>query len=60
MSWATCTLGHAHWGPRGAAGLLLALHFLAGADAGTDTDEAAALGDDGHRPHDLLKLLTLG
>jgi 8-oxo-dGTP diphosphatase len=19
MSWATCTLGHAHWGPRGAA-----------------------------------------
>ena len=23
MSWATCTLGHAHWGPRGAAGLLL-------------------------------------
>ena len=24
MSWATCTLGHAHWGPRGAAGLLLA------------------------------------
>lgn len=24
MSWATCTLGHTHWGPRGAAGLLLA------------------------------------
>jgi 8-oxo-dGTP pyrophosphatase MutT (NUDIX family) len=24
MGWATCTLGHAHWGPRGAAGLLLA------------------------------------
>lgn len=24
MSWATCTFGHAHWGPRGAAGLLLA------------------------------------
>ncbi len=24
MAWATCTLGHAHWGPRGAAGLLLA------------------------------------
>ena len=24
MSWATCTHGHAHWGPRGAAGLLLA------------------------------------
>lgn len=24
MSWATCTLGHAHWGPRGAAGLLVA------------------------------------
>lgn len=40
----------------GAAGLLLALHFLAGADAGA----AAAPEDDGHRPHDLLKLLTLG
>ncbi|RPK83761.1 class III lanthionine synthetase LanKC [Streptomyces sp. ADI98-10] len=40
----------------GAAGLLLALHFLAGADA----DAAAVPGDDGHRPHDLLKLLTLG
>lgn len=26
MSWATCTNGHAHWGPRGAAGLLLAEH----------------------------------
>ena len=26
MSWATCALGHAHWGPRGAAGLLLAEH----------------------------------
>ncbi|MGA8255464.1 MAG: NUDIX hydrolase [Nocardioides sp.] len=24
MSWATCTEGHAHWGPRGAAGLLVA------------------------------------
>jgi 8-oxo-dGTP diphosphatase len=24
MSWATCTNGHAHWGPRGAAGLLVA------------------------------------
>ena len=24
MSWATCTLGHVHWGPRGAAGLLIA------------------------------------
>ena len=24
MSWTTCTLGHAHWGPRGAAGLLVA------------------------------------
>lgn len=24
MGWATCTFGHAHWGPRGAAGLLLA------------------------------------
>jgi 8-oxo-dGTP pyrophosphatase MutT (NUDIX family) len=24
MSWATCTHGHAHWGRRGAAGLLLA------------------------------------
>ncbi|HCB03672.1 MAG TPA: NUDIX hydrolase [Nocardioides bacterium] len=24
MTWATCTLGHAHWGRRGAAGLLLA------------------------------------
>ena len=24
MSWASCTLGHAHWGPQGAAGLLLA------------------------------------
>ena len=24
MSWATCTLGHAHWGRYGAAGLLLA------------------------------------
>jgi 8-oxo-dGTP diphosphatase len=24
MSWATCTLGHVHWGPRGAAGLLVA------------------------------------
>lgn len=24
MSWATCAHGHAHWGPRGAAGLLLA------------------------------------
>jgi 8-oxo-dGTP diphosphatase len=24
MSWATCTRGHAHWGRRGAAGLLLA------------------------------------
>jgi 8-oxo-dGTP pyrophosphatase MutT (NUDIX family) len=24
MSWATCALGHAHWGRRGAAGLLLA------------------------------------
>ncbi len=24
MSWATCTAGHAHWGPRGAAGLLVA------------------------------------
>lgn len=24
MSWATCTNGHAHWGRRGAAGLLLA------------------------------------
>ena len=23
MSWATCTAGHAHWGPLGAAGLLL-------------------------------------
>ncbi|WP_372736816.1 NUDIX domain-containing protein [Nocardioides sp.] len=23
MSWARCTHGHAHWGPRGAAGLLL-------------------------------------
>jgi 8-oxo-dGTP diphosphatase len=28
MGWATCAHGHAHWGPRGAAGLLLA-------DAGT-------------------------
>ncbi|MDP3893082.1 NUDIX domain-containing protein [Nocardioides sp.] len=26
MSWATCTNGHAHWGRRGAAGLLLAEH----------------------------------
>ncbi|WP_232679206.1 NUDIX domain-containing protein [Nocardioides sp. R-C-SC26] len=24
MSWATCDRGHAHWGPRGAAGLLIA------------------------------------
>lgn len=24
MSWATCTEGHLHWGPRGAAGLLVA------------------------------------
>ena len=24
MSWATCTHGHAHWGRRGAAGLLVA------------------------------------
>jgi len=24
MSWATCARGHTHWGPRGAAGLLLA------------------------------------
>lgn len=24
MSWARCTRGHHHWGPRGAAGLLLA------------------------------------
>lgn len=24
MAWATCTHGHAHWGPRGAAGLLVA------------------------------------
>ncbi|CAB4721786.1 MAG: NUDIX domain-containing protein [Actinobacteria bacterium] len=24
MSWATCTSGHHHWGPRGAAGLLVA------------------------------------
>jgi 8-oxo-dGTP diphosphatase len=24
MAWTTCTRGHAHWGPRGAAGLLLA------------------------------------
>ena len=24
MSWAKCTLGHVHWGPRGAAGLLVA------------------------------------
>lgn len=24
MSWAWCTEGHSHWGPRGAAGLLLA------------------------------------
>ena len=24
MSWASCTEGHVHWGPRGAAGLLLA------------------------------------
>jgi 8-oxo-dGTP pyrophosphatase MutT (NUDIX family) len=24
MTWATCALGHAHWGRRGAAGLLLA------------------------------------
>jgi len=24
MSWATCTHGHAHWGSRGAAGLLVA------------------------------------
>ena len=24
MSWTTCALGHAHWGRRGAAGLLLA------------------------------------
>jgi 8-oxo-dGTP pyrophosphatase MutT (NUDIX family) len=24
MSWATCALGHPHWGRRGAAGLLLA------------------------------------
>lgn len=24
MSWATCSLGHTHWGPRGAAGLLVA------------------------------------
>ncbi len=23
MTWATCTLGHQHWGPQGAAGLLL-------------------------------------
>ncbi len=24
MSWATCTEGHVHWGPQGAAGLLVA------------------------------------
>ncbi|MEP9365663.1 NUDIX hydrolase [Nocardioides sp. CN2-186] len=24
MSWARCDLGHVHWGPRGAAGLLVA------------------------------------
>jgi 8-oxo-dGTP diphosphatase len=24
MTWATCTLGHVHWGRRGAAGLLVA------------------------------------
>ncbi|MDO9457432.1 NUDIX domain-containing protein [Nocardioides sp.] len=24
MSWTTCSVGHAHWGPYGAAGLLLA------------------------------------
>lgn len=24
MSWASCANGHAHWGPRGAAGLLVA------------------------------------
>ncbi|QIG42804.1 NUDIX domain-containing protein [Nocardioides anomalus] len=24
MSWTTCRLGHRHWGPRGAAGLLVA------------------------------------
>ena len=24
MAWTTCTRGHAHWGPQGAAGLLLA------------------------------------
>ncbi|MFE9699564.1 class III lanthionine synthetase LanKC [Streptomyces sp. NPDC006270] len=40
----------------GAAGLLLALHFLAGAEAGAASAGAPA----GHRPNDLLKLLTLG
>ncbi|MER7698923.1 MULTISPECIES: class III lanthionine synthetase LanKC [unclassified Streptomyces] len=40
----------------GAAGLLLALHFLAGAEAGATSAGAPA----GHRPSDLLKLLTLG
>lgn len=26
MGWTTCAHGHAHWGPRGAAGLLVAAH----------------------------------
>ncbi|WP_086778429.1 class III lanthionine synthetase LanKC [Streptomyces griseus] len=49
----------------GAAGLLLALHFLAGAD-GADGADGTATGGTAHgtpaddRPHDLLKLLTLG
>ncbi len=29
MTWATCSLGHTHWGRRGAAGLLLARDGLA-------------------------------
>ncbi|SCE63217.1 hypothetical protein GA0115261_118311, partial [Streptomyces sp. OspMP-M43] len=40
----------------GAAGLLLSLHFLAGAEAGGPSLGAPA----GDRPHDLLDLLTLG
>jgi hypothetical protein len=40
----------------GAAGLLLALHFLAAAEADGSSRGTPA----GDRPHDLLKLLTLG
>ncbi len=45
----------------GSAGLLLALHFLAGAHPEVAVAPGGhGTGCDGHEPHDLLKLLTLG